>query len=134
MLYNIAKPFPLTEDVLTHFVAFLYKEGLKAGTVKSYLVATRYAQIALNLGNPHMEDMARLEYVVRGVKRLVSAPTSYHLNPAGTTSVLMADEPIRKGCVDIMGSGNDVFFWFPKSRGGRGTIRLSFRPQHTFDS
>ena len=24
----------------------------------------------------------------------------------------MADEPIRKGCVDVMGSGNDVFFGF----------------------
>ena len=79
MLYNIAKPFPLTEDVLTHFVAFLYKEGLKAGTVKSYLAATRYAQVALGLGNPHMEDMARLEYVVRGVKRLASAPTRTRL-------------------------------------------------------
>ena len=79
MLYNIAKPFPLTEDVLTHFIAFLYKEGLKVGTVKSHLAATRYAQIALGLGNPHMEDMARLEYVVRGVKRLASAPTRTRL-------------------------------------------------------
>ena len=79
MLYNIAKPFLLTEDVLTHFVAFLFKEGLKARTVKSYLAAIRYVQIALGLGNLHMEDMARLEYVVQGVKRLVSAPTRTRL-------------------------------------------------------
>ena len=79
MLYKIAEPFPVSEDVLTHFVAFLYKEGLKAGTVKSYLAAVRYAQIALGLGNPHMENMARLEYVVRGVKRLASGPTRTRL-------------------------------------------------------
>ena len=79
MSYNIDKPFPLTEDVLTHFVAFLYKEGLKAGTMKSYLSAVRYAQIALGLGNPHMEDMARLEYVIREVKRLKSGPSRTRL-------------------------------------------------------
>jgi len=70
--YNIDKPFPVTEDILTHFVAFLYKESLKVGTMKSYLAATRYTQIKLGLGNPHMEDMAKLEYVIRGVKRLMS--------------------------------------------------------------
>ena len=75
VLYNIQKPFPLYEDVLTHFVAYLYKEGLKPGTMKSYLAATLYTQIALGLGNPHMEDMARLEYVIRGVKRLTNGPT-----------------------------------------------------------
>ena len=79
VLYNIAKPFPATEDVLTHLVAFLYKEGLKAGMVKSYLAATRYTQIALGLGNLHMEDMVRLEYVVQRVKRLASSSTCTRL-------------------------------------------------------
>ena len=64
VLYNVDKPFPLTEDILTHFVAFIYKEGLKAGTMKSYLAATRHTQITLGLGNPHMENMGRLEYVI----------------------------------------------------------------------
>lgn len=31
------KPFLVTEDILTHFVAFQCKEGLIAETVKSYL-------------------------------------------------------------------------------------------------
>ena len=69
----------MTENILTHFVAFLYREGLKAGTVKSYLAATHYTQIALGLGNPHMENMNKLEYVIRGVKRLTSAPTCTRL-------------------------------------------------------
>ena len=75
VLYNIHKPFPLCEDVLTHFVAYLYKEGLKAGAMKSYLAVTRYTQIALGLGNPHIEDMTRLKYVIRGMKRLTNGPT-----------------------------------------------------------
>lgn len=65
----------MTENILTHFVAFLYREGLKAGTVKSYLAATRYTQIALGSGSLHMENMSKLEYVIRGVKTLTSAPT-----------------------------------------------------------
>jgi len=77
--YNIDKPFPITEDVLTHFVVFLYKEGLKAGTMKSYLAATRYVQIKLGLSNLHMEDMAKLEYVIQGVKRLTSGPRRIRL-------------------------------------------------------
>ena len=79
MLYDIHKPFPVCEDVLTHFVAYLYKEGLKAGTIKSYLAAIRYTQIALGLGNPHIDSMARLEYVVRGIKRLTNGPTRTRL-------------------------------------------------------
>lgn len=79
MLYNIHKPFPVCEDVLTHFVAYLHTEGLKAGTMKSYLAAVRYTQIALGLGNPRIDSMARLEYVVRGAKRLTSGPTRTRL-------------------------------------------------------
>ena len=60
-------------------MAFLYREGLKAGTVKSYLAATRYTQIALGLGNPHIENMSKLEYVIQGVKRLTSGPTCTRL-------------------------------------------------------
>ena len=79
MLYDIHKPFPVCKDVLTHFVAYLYKEGLKAGTIKSYLATIRYTHIVLGLGNPHIDSMARLEYMVRGIKRLTNAPTRTRL-------------------------------------------------------
>ena len=69
----------MTENILTHFVAFLYREGLKVGTVKSYLAATHYTQITLGLGNPHMENMSKLEYMIQGVKRLTSGPTRARL-------------------------------------------------------
>ena len=51
------------------FVAFLYQEKLSASTIKNYLAAVRFAQIALGLGDPHMGKMPRLEYVVKGFKR-----------------------------------------------------------------
>lgn len=66
--------------MLTHFVAYLHTEGLKARTLKSYLAAILYTQIALDLGNPHIDSMARLEYVVRGVKRLTNGPTCTRLS------------------------------------------------------
>lgn len=78
-MYNIPDPFPASEDTLLRFVAHLYKGGLKAGTIKSYLAAVRYAQIAIGLGSPHMENMTQLEYVVRGVKRLTNGPVRTRL-------------------------------------------------------
>ena len=62
-------PFPMTESVLTYFVAFLYKEGLTAGTVKSYLSAARHTQISLGLGDPNMPGMPQLEFVIKGLKK-----------------------------------------------------------------
>ena len=74
----LCQPFPVNEDVLTHFVAYLYKESLKAGTIKSCFAGIRHAQIALGLDNSHMEEMSRLEsleYVIHGVKRHTNGPT-----------------------------------------------------------
>ena len=79
VMYNVHNPFPAREDTLLRFVAHLYRGGLKAGTIKSYLAAIRHAQIALGLGNPHMENMSQLEYVVRGVKRLTNRPVRTRL-------------------------------------------------------
>ena len=73
------KPFPVCEDVLLRFVAYLYKEGLKAGTVKSYLAALRHSQMALGFGDPRIAAMVCLEYVVRGVKRVVLFEPGFQL-------------------------------------------------------
>ena len=61
--------YPVTESQLSYFVAYLFKEGLSAGTVKSYLAAVRHSQIAQGLGNPSINEMLRLEYIVKGLKR-----------------------------------------------------------------
>ena len=50
---------------LTYFVAFLYKEGLAASTVKSYLSVARCTQISLGFGDPNIAGIPQLEYVVK---------------------------------------------------------------------
>lgn len=37
--------------------------------MKSYLAAVRYLQISMGLGNPRINEMPRLEYLMKGVKR-----------------------------------------------------------------
>ena len=58
------------------FVAYLHKDGLAPGTVKSYLSAIRHAQISLGFGDPGIGDMPKLEYVIKGVKRLAGSVSS----------------------------------------------------------
>lgn len=62
-------PFPTSENVLCLFVARLFQDGLSSATVKSYLSAVRYAQIACGLGDPRLSTMPRLEYVTKGLRR-----------------------------------------------------------------
>ena len=45
----------------------------------SYLASIGHAQIALGLGNPHIEEMSWLKYVTCGVKRLAGGPTRSRL-------------------------------------------------------
>ena len=55
--------------VLALFAASLFRQGLTAGTIKSYLSSVRYTQISLGLGDPHAKAMPQLEYVIKGLKR-----------------------------------------------------------------
>ena len=57
--YSIS-PYPTSEEKLSHFVAYLFVEGLSDGTVKVYLSAVRHAQIGLGLGDPRIPDMPRI--------------------------------------------------------------------------
>lgn len=66
--YNLLT-YPATERVLALFTASLFRQGLSAGTVKSYLSSVRYTQISLGLGDPHAATMPQLEYVIKGLKR-----------------------------------------------------------------
>ena len=64
--------FPAEEKTVCCFIAALYVEGLAGSSVKSYLAAIRFSQIAMGLGDPHMSEWPRLSYVVRGFKKKVS--------------------------------------------------------------
>ena len=59
--------------MLVYFVAWLFREGLSSGTIKSYLAAVRHSQIALGLGDPHAGDMPQLEYVSKGAKKMTAS-------------------------------------------------------------
>ena len=69
MRYGVSPPYPLQEDILYRYVAFLAQEGLKHRSVKSYLSGIRCLQIHQSLGNPFAHAMPRLEYVLTGIKR-----------------------------------------------------------------
>ncbi len=59
----------MSERSLCLFVGHLFQAKLASQTVKCYLSAVRFAQIALGLGDPKVDSMPRLEYVTRGLKK-----------------------------------------------------------------
>ena len=61
-------PFPLSEDQLCTFVAFLMDEGLQHTSIKGYLSAIRRLQIVGGLGDPFAASWPLLEYTLRGIK------------------------------------------------------------------
>ena len=65
--YCVSQTFAVTEPILTRFVAFLFESRLTGATVKNYLAAVRYTQIAMGLGDPEMSDIPVLDYVVKGL-------------------------------------------------------------------
>jgi len=71
---SLTVPFPVSEQLLSRFAAYLYKEGLRGGTVKSYMAAVRHAQISLGLRDPCMSDMPQLGYIIRGIKKATGGP------------------------------------------------------------
>ena len=55
-------------EVLCKFVAQLAEEGLKHRTIKCYMAGIRHLHIAEGLGDPFLPPLAKLHYVLRGVK------------------------------------------------------------------
>lgn len=69
--YSIATPFPLTEQLLCSFAAFLADQELAPQTIKSYLAAVRNMQISLGLPDPKdQSSMPMLRRVQAGIARL----------------------------------------------------------------
>ena len=66
----MATPYPLLEDTLCRYMAFLAKEGIKHRTIKPYLSHIRCLQIQQGLGNPFATTLPRLECVLTGIKRV----------------------------------------------------------------
>ncbi len=63
-------PSPVNEKKLCRFVASLANDGLRHISIKGYLAAVRQISIRQEEGDPHISQMAKLELVLRGVKRV----------------------------------------------------------------
>lgn len=62
-------PLPTSEDLISGFVAMLAKDKLSYASIRTYLSAIRYHQIACGHGDPGIFQMPRLEYVLKGVRK-----------------------------------------------------------------
>ena len=62
-------PLLVTETLLCQYVSYLAKQNIMHSTIKVYLAAVRHLHIENHMPDPHMGDMARLEQVIKGVKR-----------------------------------------------------------------
>ncbi len=71
--------FPTSERKLMLFVAHLHQKRLAPSTIKSYLAAIRHCQISKGMGNPGINVMPQLEYLLKGVKRLAPRGTRRRL-------------------------------------------------------
>lgn len=60
----------LSEETLCRFVASLYVDRVAHSTIKCYLSAVRHFHVAQGYGDMFANRLPRLEYVLRGVKRL----------------------------------------------------------------
>ena len=121
---------PVTEQVLTAFVEYLYTEKLSPSTVKNSLAAVRHAQIALGLGDPQMGGGrggdALPQVCGQGTQTtgsLSPRPPEASDNPKdlGAAQESLADlvRPERRGVA--VGSSYDVLLWLPKSKGSGGS-------------
>ena len=69
--YNVLNPFPLSEQLLCTFAAFLADQGLAPQTIKSYLAAVRNMQITLGFPDPREKSsLPLLKRVQAGISRL----------------------------------------------------------------
>ena len=132
-------PYPVTESQLSYYVAHLYREGLSAGTVKSYLAAIRHSQIARGFGDPRMSGMPRLEYIVKSVKRKATGTITRDRLPM-TPGILRAmkgvwqSDPDRSKTTMLWAAVCTCFFGFlrsgevvvPSDRGYDPLTHLSF--------
>ena len=79
--------FPVSENTLLLFVAFLHSKTLAPGTIKSYLAAIHFHQISRGLPDPKISEMPQLEYVIKGIKR--ASPTSSRCRLPITPTILI---------------------------------------------
>ncbi len=127
-------PFPVTEPSLSAFVAFLYRVGLTAGTIKSYLSVVRHAQIALGLGDPGIGNMPQLQYVSKGVRKLTAGRQKRRRLPITPLILKLSWEVswMQRCCGRLsayvsLASSEWGRQWSPQTRGYDPSVHLNFQ-------
>ena len=116
-------PFPASESTLQLFVSYLHQEGLSFGTIKSYLAAIRFEQIAQNLGNPNIHLMSHLEYVLKGIKHSTTIHVSpHHTRNTPQSASNLAIAPQQTKCETVVGSLQPMLLWLPTLWGSCSTL------------
>ena len=70
--YN-CEPTPVTQDTLCTYVAYLANNNYAFQTIKTYLAAVRFLQIDSTGAPPPTTEMHKLQLVLRGAQRTLSA-------------------------------------------------------------
>ena len=121
---------PVSEKHLCSFVSLLADQGLKYRTAKVYLSAIRHLQISAAQPDPFAgAPMARLEYVLRGIKkREVEKGAGPRERLPITPPLLLRMKEVWEptgpvGLQDVVGSLLPVFLRVPAGRGDDDAIR-----------
>ena len=104
-------PFPTSKNTLLLFVG---QQSPSQDTIKSYLATVHFEQIIQGMGNPNIGLMPRLEYVLKGAKKITSQlETTATDNPSYFTEVEagVAEGSSKTGCSDAFGSSMSVLLW-----------------------
>jgi len=64
--YNVSSPLPVSQSLLCFYISHLANSGLSYNTIKTYLSAIRYLQIANDFPEPRAVPMPKLNLVERG--------------------------------------------------------------------
>ena len=68
--YSVLSPFPVSEQLLCYFSAYLACQKLSLQTIKTYLAGVRHMQIVLGLPEPRQfSSLPRLKLVQSGIQR-----------------------------------------------------------------
>ena len=81
--YNIRYPFPVTEQLLCYFAAYIATQGLAPQTRKAYLSAVRSMQVSLGLPDPRdnssLPILKRVQAGIRRTRALQGPPSQIRL-------------------------------------------------------
>ena len=120
--YNVTQPFPLTEQILCTFAAYLADQGLAPQTGKSYLSALRNMQISLGLPDPRdQSSLPILKRVQAGISRIrVLKGSPPRIRLPITVSILGAIHQSLEAATDP----DKALFWAVSSAAFFGFFRL----------